>query len=289
MKNNKKSSKISDSKRKKRPKVRFNIWMLIIIFVLSFAGFFILYMIAANLDDDFFTEESSLSSSETTNPSAPDASYPDETTSENPTDNAAETPAHEEISYPIPVSAAVDISYLDSCCLITDKTLLSIKDHTEFKDVLGSENLSAVTVNTAKIESSYGTVISYEAIKLKKPMNIYIMLGSDLGVSSIDDMITEYTNLVTSLKASLANSKIYVMQLPPIAADSGTLTNALIDDYNSRLLTMAKNCGVYCLDTNIDLKSNEGALKPDYTDAETGELNAQFYKDICGYILTHTV
>ncbi len=57
MKKNTKSRKISDAKRKKHPKIRFNFMILIIIFVLSFAACFALYIVAANLDDNFFPED----------------------------------------------------------------------------------------------------------------------------------------------------------------------------------------------------------------------------------------
>ena len=56
MAKNKSIRRISNKKRG-RPKVRFSIWGLLLIFVLSFATCFILYMVAANYNDDFFSEE----------------------------------------------------------------------------------------------------------------------------------------------------------------------------------------------------------------------------------------
>ena len=48
--------RVSD-KKKNKPKVRFNIGVLIIIFSISFAGCFGLYMAAANMDENFFDDE----------------------------------------------------------------------------------------------------------------------------------------------------------------------------------------------------------------------------------------
>lgn len=284
MKKNKR--KISD-KRKNKPKIRFNIWMLIIIFALSFAGCFILYMIAANLDENFFADEAS-KAPETSISSESSMDTSQESTAGS-TEAATDTVNKTEKIYPVPASEAVDVSYLENCCMITDSTMLAIKNNTGFKDVIGSETLGAASINTAKVESSYGTVTAYEALKLKKPMNVYIMLGSDLGASSVDEMISNYRTLVTNLSVSLSETKIYVMQLPPVYTDSDKVTNALIDEYNSKLLDMAKSCGVYCLDTNTDFKANEGNLKSDYMSEEGSAVNTKYYNDICGYILTHTV
>lgn len=275
--------RISD-KKKNKPKIRFNICVMIIMFVLSFAGCFVLYMAAANMDENFFSDEFGTvveESSGATEPNPAEGSEAAETT------ESVQKPA--AVNNPVPVSAAVDISYLDECCLVTDSTLLAMKDHTDFKDVIGNAALSAASVNSTKIESSYGTVTAYETLKIKKPMNVYIMLGSDIGISSTDDMISAYMIFVSNLKASLPEMKIYIMQLPPAYADSETVTNAMIDEYNSRLLSLADSLGVYCIDTNLEMKKNEGSLKDEYWSEETGAMNESAYNFICGYILTHTV
>lgn len=275
--------RISD-KKKNKPKIRFNIWVMIIIFALSFAGCFVLYMAAANMDENFFSDEFSTVVEESSGSAGLNESEDSE---------AAETTESVQqsavVNNPVPVSAAADISYLENCCLVTDSTLIAMKDHTDFKDVIGNAALSAASVNSTKIESSYGTVTAYETLKIKKPMNVYIMLGSDIGVSSVDDMISSYMTFVSNLKASLPEMKIYIMQLPPVYADSETVTNAMIDEYNSRLLSLANSLGVYCIDTNLEMKTNEGSLKDEYWSEETGTLNESAYSFICGYILTHTV
>lgn len=279
--------RISD-KKKNKPKIRFNIWVMIIIFLLSFAGCFVLYMAAANMDENFFDDEfSEVDIVENSGASEQlESSVPDNAEDTAGGENSS---AQTVISNPIPASAAVDISYIESCCLVTDSTLLAMKDHTDFKDVIGNDALSASSVNSTKIESSYGTVTAYETLKIKKPMNVYIMLGSDIGVSSTDDMISSYMTFVGNLKAALPEMKIYIMQLPPVYADSETVTNAMIDDYNSRLLSLADSLGVYCIDTNLEMKKNEGSLKDEYWSEETGAMNESAYSFICGYILTHTV
>ncbi len=275
--------RISEKKRNK-PKVRFSIWMLIIIFSLSFIGCFGLYMAAANMDDDFFTDEFGTVIEEATESASGESSADD---SEEPAsgDSDVQESSQAAALNPVPESAAMDMAYMDNCCLITDK-FLSLKDY-GFKDVIGSENLTAASVNETKVESNYGTVTVYETLKIKKPMNAYIMLGSDIGVSSTDEMISAYTTLVTNLKAAMPEMKIYIMQLPPVF-DNAEM-NTVINDYNARLLSLADTLGVYCLDTNTGFKNNDGNLRDDYKGEEGTEYASKFFDDIIGYILTHTV
>lgn len=268
--------------------MKFNFGVLVVIFVLSFAGCFALYMLAANLNDDFLNGSSEKNVVQE-QPDSDDKNADDST--EAPFDESAKAPEQQgnaSITNPVPQSEAVDLSYLESCCLITDSTLIKMADHTSLKDVIGSEQLGAAVCNEQKVESTYGTVTVYQTMQLKKPTNLYIMLGSDIGVSSIDDMITAYTTLVNSLHNYLPDTKIYIMQLPPVYINGETLNNDLVNQYNSRLIDLAKNVGVYCIDTNTALKSAEGNLSEEYWNSDAGELNESAYNMISDYIRTHT-
>lgn len=272
------------SKKRGRPKVRFNFWILVVIFALSFLGCFALYMIAANTHDDFLddSDDKVVVQEQATEPAS----------DEGETQPATETPPPDEnkpeIVNPVPQSAAVDESYFDSSCLVTDSTLLEMGAYTGFKDVIGNAQLNAVSCNEVNVESNYGTVTVYQVMQLKKPINLYLMLGSDIGVSEADDMISAYTELVKDIHSYLPDTKIYVMQLPPAAYDTEAVTNEKINLYNGKLLGMAKSVGVYCIDTNTALKSAEGVLSEEYWDAETGKLSENAYKAISDYIRTHT-
>lgn len=292
MANNGSVRRISD-KKKNRPRIRFNIWMLIIIFALSFAGCFVLFMVAANINDNFFEEEFGTIITETdseNNDNSQEAANSAEEATDGITATEPVTNTGAVISNPVPASPAADISYLDSCCLITDSTLLPIKEH-GFTDVIGSELLGASTINQTKLQSSYGTVTAYETLKLKKPMNVYLMLGSDIGTAETDMMISEYMTFVSGLKSALPDMKIYIMQLPPVQGD--TEKNTLINEYNARLLSLADTLGVYCLDTNTEFKGNDGNLNEKYVKVNEEDssvsVSGTLYDDICGFILTHTV
>ncbi|MBQ8181143.1 MAG: hypothetical protein IJ010_04120 [Ruminococcus sp.] len=273
------------SKKRSRPKVKFNFGVLIIIFILSFGACFALYMIAANTQDNFLKDEKSKKSVV--------QKQPDEKTDEAPEAEApTDAPSSAPIAAvnPIPQSEAVDASYFDSCCLVTDSTLLAMGDYTSLDDIIGSTELNAAGCRNVQVVSDYGTIKVYEIIQFKKPDILYLMLGSDIGTSSIDDMVNSYSTLVDDLHDYLPDMKIYIMQLPPVIYDTETVTNDLINQYNSKLLDIAKKSGVYCIDTNTALKATaEGRLADEYWDYENSKLSEAAYKKISDYIRTHTV
>ncbi len=273
------------SKKRSRPKVKFNFGMLIVIFILSFALCFGLYMIAANTQDDFLKDEKTKKSVVQEQPDGNTENNPETEIPEVATQSAPAAQIN-----PIPQSEAVDATYFDSCCLVTDSTLLAMGDYTSLNDIIGSTELNAAGCLNTQVVSDYGTIKVYEIIQFKKPHILYLMLGSDIGTSSVDDMISSYSALVDDLHDYLPDMRIYIMQLPPVIYDTETVTNDLINQYNSKLLDIAKKTGVYCIDTNTALKATaEGRLADEYWNSETGTLSEAAYKKISDYIRTHTV
>lgn len=276
-------TRISDKKRG-RPKVRFSIWGLILIFALSFTGWFVVYMVAANFNEDFFSEEMEKGS-------AADKSS-DKASSDNTETNEADTSDESKkgSTNPIARSAAKGEEYLSTCCLVTDQTLIDMGKYTELKDVIGSSELTAAGCNSVNIESAYGNNNVYELLKVKKPSTIYIMLGCDIGTSSIDDMIASYTDLVKNLRGALKEADIYIMQLPPVHDDpNAPVNNGMINEFNTKLLTIANTNNVYCIDTNTALKGVDGTISEGCRDSATGALTGSAYETIAEYILCHTV
>ena len=276
------------SKKRSRPKVKFNFGVLLVIFILSFASCFGLYMIAANTQDDFLDDDAKskivVQKQLDADPNAEQASGEADPAG----DISVLVP--ESVVNPIPQSEPVDESYFDSCCLVTDLTLIDMGKYTKLDDVIGSPELSAAGCKSVQVDSDYGTIKIYEIMQFKKPSVMYIMLGSDIGVSSIDDMVGNYASLIKDLHSYLPEMKIYIMQLPPVISDTETVTNDLINTYNSRLLDIAKSTGVYCIDTNSALKATaEGRLADEYWNAEKAALSEDAYKKLSDYIRTHTV
>ncbi|MDE6521119.1 MAG: hypothetical protein K2K91_11815 [Ruminococcus sp.] len=272
------------SKKKKRPKVRFNFWVMFIIFALSFIGCFVLYMLAANFNDDFFKDEFEDAVIEM------EHYVPESTTESSATTTESEqTAMQDSITNPVPQSALVNPDYFDNASLISDSTLKYASDYSKFSEanIFCSSELNASNCSTLKINSSFGNDSLYDIIKNKKPAILYIMLGSDIETSSVDDMITSYKTLVSNIHSALPDTKVYVMQLPPVIYDTETLTNEMINNYNDRLLEMCNETGIYCIDTNTALKAENGVLKEEYYSYDTLSISAAGYSKICEYIVNH--
>ncbi|MBR2282916.1 MAG: hypothetical protein IJ874_00635 [Ruminococcus sp.] len=284
MDNKKRTIQRSSGKKrgKNRPKIRFNVGMLLVIFILSFAACFVLYMLAANFNANFFQEEFNESTD-----LIPGDDDTEETTEAEVPDTTESAKNDKVITNPVPQSAEAELSYLDVSCVVTGSTLRDMAEFTGIKNVVYGDTLGAANCVTEKVGSSYGTITVYETLKIMKPQRVFIMLGTDIGASSLEEMMSSYTTLINNLRSSLPDMDIYVMELPPVMYDSETVTNELINSYNSSILSMADSCGVYCLDINTALKSEEGTLSESYWDYNTLSLNEEAYKTIQKYILTH--
>ena len=261
------------AKKRSRPKVRFNIGVVLLIFFLSIIGCFALYMISANINGDFLDNEENTTI------------ITDEQSSETSTqaDNAQKTQGS-GISYPLSPSSPKDASYFTECCLVTDSTLLAMASDKDFMEIIGNEQLNAAGCADAVLS---GSTTVCDSIKGRNPKNLYIMLGSDIGTSSGKDMIDGVSGLVNSVRTACPDTKIYILQIPPTATETAFVTNKLIDSYNQQLLSMAETLGVYCVDTNIILKSVEGALSPEFS-SENGGLSDKGYAAIKERILSCT-
>ena len=273
------------NKKKEKPFISFSIGMLIFLFIFAFLVCFGLYLVAANLNSDFFADE--FGTSEITTEDIADVSEP---SSKNELSEVETVPAPDGLTNPVPQSEAVRDSYLEDCCLITDSTLIQMADFGSFKseNIFGSSDITTVNCTSTKVSSNFGNATVYDIVKNKKPNDLYIMLGNDLGTSSTDEMIASYTTLVNNLHGSLPSLNIYVMQIPPVIYDSDVKSNEKVNDFNNRLLAMCNTIGVHCIDTNTALKNESGALKEEYWSYDTLALSKEAYKAVCGYILTHT-
>lgn len=272
-------------KKKNRPKVRFKFGTLLSIIIFSFAVIFVLYMLSANFNENFLSEEFGISTSVPEEEEEPE----DKQKIVDSTDDTSDTKSDvSDIANPVPQSNTADASYLENCSLVTDKTLAGINGFSK-GSVFGGDMINASNIMTEKIESSFGTLSAYDILKQKKPQTLYIMLGSDLGTASVDDMTKSYTEFVSRLQSALPNMTVYVMQYPPVLYDSDTLTNEMVNDYNNKLLAMCNDLGVYCIDTNTALKSESGTLNEELWSYETLSLSQAGYDKVIDYILNHTV
>lgn len=123
-------------------------------------------------------------------------------------------------------------------------------------------------------ESFYkGSAVAYA--KSMQPKRIIIMLGSN-GLSpqtDFDDFENGYRGLLNTLKRDCSDSKICVISVPPITADSSMadysgITNEIIDNANVRIKSLCGELGVTYYDLNSVLKDANGFFNEEYAEVD---------------------
>jgi hypothetical protein len=167
-------------------------------------------------------------------------------------------------------------AYLTNCLFIGDSILSGL-----------SENSN---VSSAHIKSGVSYILTNISADMEdfSSQNIYLMLGmTELEEQSADSLISTYDEVIRDFKVKYPDSDIYVLSLVPVSEDNMTLFNSTIDDFNSKLLSVANTESVHYVDINTALKDNAGYLSENYY--ESGSLNDAAYEKIIDYILYHTI
>lgn len=268
--------------------------------------------------DSYYTESSVFSETETevttvtsvTETSAAVTSVPETSASDTETGQTSSAPAETSflvsetsmpsaLSNPVPVSAAKDSSYLDSCAFVGDSIMegFSAYGFLPENQVFASVGLNPYQLNTNAIQTYYGSVTALSAVLYAKPENLYIMMGMNGVAWDINnDMTSEIGTFIDNVKASLPSVNIYLMSVTPVSAEreakasaaDGKILNSQIDDFNSSLLSLADEKNIYYLDINSYLKGSNGCLPSDVT-SDGIHISKAVYEDILDYILSHTV
>lgn len=139
------------------------------------------------------------------------------------------------------------------------------------------ENVAAVggytpyrALNSAFDEDFYiGSAADYA--KERQPEHIIIMLGSNglTPQTDLEDYGNDYRELLNSLKINCPNSRICVVSVPPITANSSMasysgITNALIDELNEVIFALCNDLEIAYCDLNSVLKDDKGYFNEDY-------------------------
>ena len=207
-------------KRKKRSGYRIGI----VIFgsLLIFLGSFVMYMRDTTLEDYLGIE----TTPSVTEPTVPDVTelVTEPTTAQSEESEPSVTSEDTEPSAGNPVgeSEAVDDSYFDNCVFVGDSITYGLGSYNKVsaKNVYASVGMNISKIDTTTVETEFGEMTVIEALKLKKPQYVYIMLGSN-GIYwlSNDAMIKMYSSFIDEIKAELPQTEIIVLSIPPVTAD----------------------------------------------------------------------
>lgn len=153
------------------------------------------------------------------------------------------------------------------------------------------KGLMVNTVYTRREISENGTKKTVMQAQAAHPFGkIYIMLGvNELGWSSTQVFVDDYTKMVRDIKKAHPKAKIYLQAIFPVSAkksaESSIYTNDKIASYNHIIKNIAENEDVIFLDTTQAVSKN-GVL-PDDASTDGVHLNFKYCAKWCEYLKTH--
>lgn len=110
-----------------------------------------------------------------------------------------------------------------------------------------------------------------DCAKERQPEHIIIMLGSNglTPQTDLEEYGNDYRDLLTALQTYCPNSKICVVSVPPITANStmasySGINNPLIDELNKVIFALCDDLEVAYCDLNSVLKDDNGYFNEDY-------------------------
>lgn len=104
-------------------------------------------------------------------------------------------------------------------------------------------------------------------LKATKPRKVFIMAGAnDLLVSSIDQFIADYKDLITEILKALPNIQIYIQTILPMNSDAGPkqIASNIIIEANDKLRILSAGLNVTCVDLYTHYNQND-SLPEEYS------------------------
>ena len=228
-----------------------------------------------------------------------------------PADTPADEPSPEPIETPEPTPEPYSVvlretedmgqEYLDKIIFLGDSTTYGLKYYAVLSG--GKETQQVWTPSSGTLTLSYQgfATIVYpptgeeipirDAVERTKPEMMVITLGVN-GVSFMDEdyFKSEYTSLVTDIKAISPDTKIILQSIFPVASTYeylSSINNENITRANGWVLEVAEATGCHYLDTTSVLAGPDGWLPQEYQNGDGLHLNEVSFSIVTNYIRTH--
>lgn len=196
----------------------------------------------------------------------------------------------------VPESEDIGEEYFQDAVFIGDSLMMGLGAYgvVDKEKVLADVGLNLDTIwDKQCISTPSGAVTVLDAINLKKPKKIYLMMGSN-GIAWVSpDVLADKIELFLSqIMAQQPDSEIYLMSIPPVTQakfeKDSRYNNASIDQYNALLLQLAEKKEIHYLDINSAFKDESGALNIEYAEADGMHFKKIGYDYLYQYLRTHT-
>lgn len=145
----------------------------------------------------------------------------------------------------------------------------------EHRNVAAAVGYTAYGAQVNPFDENFYQGSAVEYAKNMQPKHIVIMLGTN-GLSpqtDMDDFENGFRGLINTLKRDCSDSKICVISVPPITADSSGaaysgITNTIIDNANSAIKKLCGELSVMYYDLNSVLKDSSGYFSAQYAEVD---------------------
>ena len=212
------------------------------------------------------------------------------------TDSTTEETGQEGETTLLEYDISRDSSYLNHCIFLGDSRTVAMVTYGYVPEdsTLAEVGLCHVdaerktyTFNSG-LQYSFSTYLETHAADV-----IYISYGIN-GVGYTDETTYKesYEQLIEDVLLYAPDSKIVLQSIWPVRegyAMTQKITNANVDAYNDFLYQLAKDKGIYYLDTASVLKDDYNAMKAEYNSGDGLHYNEAGYEAVFSYILSHSV
>lgn len=291
----------TNTRKTRGPVLRFRFKVVFVIFLLVTAICFVFYMTGVNFGGDnegsfTATWKERTTEATTEKPEKEKSTEPETTTSDSSStkDDSSADGKNKDGNNPVPESTPQPESYLSDCVFVGDSITVGLSSY----QILPSENVIAeigmniTKINDEPVQTAYGQTTVLNALIQAQPKHIYIMIGSN-GIAwlDVDEMVSEYEGFVDGVIENLPDSDIYFISIPPVTASRENsdqpISNADIDNYNAKLLSLANNKKCHYIDLNSELKGSDGTFPADDAADDGMHFNKSTYDKMIAYVLSH--
>lgn len=174
-----------------------------------------------------------------------------------------------------PDTAAVSASFFDDAVFIGDSVTLKLSYYAADHGALGKAQFLvrgsysvAHAANDSMLLTHRGAEMKIEdAVKSTGANKVFMMLGmNDIALYGIDQTIENWGKVVTRIRQTNPNVKIYIQSMTPIwtGGEKGSLNNENMDKYNSLLMAFAQDNTCGFVDIAPYMKDSTGGLATKY-------------------------
>ena len=290
--NNNRKIRPPKNNKEKIPGAVIAIYVVMIILVLAICGIVFAITLKKTQENNTSTDSSysesseSSTSSESSEYSEPESSEDSDSESSESSDSSdsssSDTSSGDEPPGPLPSTTYTE-EFFENDLFIGDSIFTGLYLY----EFIPMENVAAAVgytpykaLNGAFSRTYSGSAADYA--KELQPTRIYIMLGSNAIGSGADlsIVISQYRELLKTLRANCPDSRICVISIPPVAevTEYTNLNNSDINSVNAEILKMCSELDADYYDLNAELIDEKGYFRKDLAEADGLHFKGTTYK-----------